>query len=109
MISVLLVESHAELRSVIASALDRAKYRCDAVASSADAVLKLRRGDYAYILVDIDSPEPMPGLYDALTNDPRLLSRVVVITDGEAKNVMSGRPELVKPFDTAQLLAPLRR
>ena len=108
MLSILLIEPYAELRSAIASALDRAQYRCEAVGSAADAMLKLRAEEYAYILVDIDSPDPMSNLCTALKTDPLLLSKVVVITDGETPNTMASQPQILKPFDTDDLLAPLR-
>ena len=106
--SILLVEPYAELRSAIASALDRAHYRCEAVGSAADAMLKLRSREYAYILVDIDSPDPMPALYTALNDDPGLLAKVIVITDGETTNLIAQQPQIRKPFDRDELLASFK-
>jgi DNA-binding response OmpR family regulator len=105
--SVLVVESHQDLRSVIASALARAHYGCDAVATGAAALVKLREGDYAYILVDVDSGTPVTALCDALIAQPALLAKVVVISDGDAPEGLAQQPLLQKPFDNQQLLARL--
>jgi DNA-binding response OmpR family regulator len=95
---VLLVESDADLRSAIASALNRAEYRCDAVASPADAVLKLRDCEYAYVVVDVESVEPLTSLRNALDFQR---GKVVFITEDDDPN------SLHKPFDNAELLAHL--
>ena len=107
--AILLVESHADLRSVIASALRRAHYDCDAVRTGGDALLKLREHDYAYIVVDVESSAPMSALRARLRSDPALLAKVVFISAEEEE----GRDaELVgalhKPFDANELIARLR-
>jgi len=96
--SVLLVESDADLRSAITFTLSRAEYRCDAVASSGDALLKLRNHQYTYILVDVDSVEPLE-LDDALGAQT---SKVVFITEDDNPDTLQ------KPFDKEELLAHLR-
>lgn len=106
---ILVVEAHADLRSVIAEALTRADYRCDAVASASDALLKLRESNYSFILVDVDSPTSMSPLYDVISAEPTLLERVVVISDDESNAPMSRQPHLQKPFDARALLALVRR
>jgi DNA-binding response OmpR family regulator len=93
---VLLVEADADLRSAISFALTRAEYDCDAVASPAAALLKLREHDYAYVLVDDDSRE----LRNALLEQE---GKVIFITEEDEA------PEtLRKPFDNQQLLSRLR-
>jgi DNA-binding response OmpR family regulator len=92
---VLLVESDADLRSVISSALTRAEFDCDAVATPAAALLKLREHDYAYLLVDDDSTE----LRAALLQQE---GKVIFITDDETPETLR------KPFDNEQLLSRLR-
>jgi len=94
---VLLLESDADLRSAISSALTRAEYDCDAVATPAAALLKLREHDYAYVLVDLDSSEP--ALRSALR---RQAGKVIFITEDEFPDALR------KPFDRQQLLAHLR-
>lgn len=91
---VLLVESDADLRSVISAALTRAEFDCDAVATPAAALLKLREHDYAYLLVDDDSAE----LRAALLQQE---GKVIFITDDEAPETLR------KPFDNEQLLSRL--
>jgi DNA-binding response OmpR family regulator len=94
---VLLVESDADLRSAISSALTRADYNCDAVATPDAAILKLREHDYAYILADVDLSEE--ALRTALGVQQ---GEVIFITD-------EGEPDaLRKPFDREQLLGRLR-
>lgn len=107
--AVLLVESHADLRKVIAGALRRADYDCDAVSTGGEALLKLREHDYAFIVVDTDSIAPLKPLRDALRADPALLAKVVFITEQEEEGQdaeLTGA--LHKQFDANELLARLR-
>lgn len=106
--NILVVESHADLRSVIAEALTRADYRCDAVASASDALLKLHDSNYSFILVDIDSPVSMSPLYEAIAAEPALRSRLVVISDEQRFAAIPEQPLLQKPFDTRALLAVVK-
>jgi len=108
MLPVLIIEPHLELRNAIALVLDRNHVGYQAVSSPADAMLKLRGGEYSHIVVDIDSGTDMTGLYDMLSHNPALLAKVIIISDGESPASMSEQPMLVKPFDTYQLLAPLK-
>jgi len=105
--SVLVVESHADLRSVIMEVLTRADYRCDAAASANDALLKLRQGDYAYIVVDVDSSSSMTPLCAAIAAEPELMAKLVLIGDENAPEGMSDQPLLHKPFDANELLSRL--
>lgn len=105
--SVLIVESHADLRSVIAFALQRADYACDAVGTGGEALLKLREHDYAYIVVDVDSVAPLTSLRATLRSNPSLLAKVVFITEDEEEDAELA-DALQKPFDANQLLARLR-
>lgn len=94
---VLLVENDADLRSAISSALTRAAFDCDAVATPDAALLKLREHDYAYILADVDSPE------EALRIELGTQSgNVIFITEEDEPDALR------KPFDSEQLLARLR-
>jgi DNA-binding NtrC family response regulator len=110
MLPVLVLEADLDLRSVIVDALHRAHLSCDSTATAAAALLKIRDGgDYSYIVVDVDAEDDMRPLVDACAHDPALLAKVVVISDGDATPlVMARQPQLVKPFDAKQLLAPLR-
>ena len=105
--NVLIVESHNDLRQVIAEVLTRADYRCDAVAGPADALLKLRSTDYSLILVDVDSPSKLEPFLEAVESDPALRSRLVMIT--EESVVVSDARHLQKPFDTRALLRAAER
>jgi DNA-binding response OmpR family regulator len=108
MLPVLVLEADLDLRSAIVSALARAHVSCDTAATPAGALLKIRGGDYSYIVVDVDSNADMKPLVDAFARDPALLAKVVVISGGgETPAVMNEQPVLLKPFDAQQLLAPL--
>lgn len=94
---VLLLESDTDLRSAISTALNRAEYNCDAVATPAAAMLKLREHAYAYVLVDEDATEP--ALRAALKAQH---GTVIFITDEDEPDALR------KPFDNEQLLSRLR-
>jgi CheY-like chemotaxis protein len=100
--SVLLVESHADLRAVISSALIRADYDCDAVSTPAAALLKIREHDYAFIVVDVEATQSIAPLRDALDAEPDLHGKIVYITEDDDPAALH------KPFDMAALLAHLR-
>lgn len=100
--SVLVVESHTDLRTVIVEALTRADYRCDAVGSGTDALMKLRERDYAFIVIDTDSPTSMTALCEAVNARPAWRERLILISDDEA--APDQRP-LHKPFDRRDLLS----
>lgn len=103
--NVLLLESDADLRSAIVSTLESADCRCDAVSTADDALLRLRKADYSYILIDLDSPAPTAALRRRLAGDPLLMAKVVVICDtSEAPEGMAGQPLLRKPFERSELL-----
>lgn len=95
---VLLLESDADLRSAISNALARAEYRCDAVATPAAALLKLREHDYAYVLVDAESSEPT--LKAALGAQTGVV--IYIREDEDDPNALR------KPFGNEELLAHLR-
>lgn len=107
--AVLILEAHPDLRTVIAEALNRADYRCVAVASAHDALLKLREGEYAFVLVDVDCPTSLGPLYSLAASDPSLMSRLVLISDCEAPAGLPTLPLLLKPFDTRALLSIMKR
>lgn len=91
---VLLLEPHSDLSALIAATLQREHYECDVVSTAADAVLELRRHDYAYVVVDVDtldSRELVAGI------DPS--SQVILLTtEPEARG-------LLKPFGRDELMA----
>ena len=109
MLPVLVLEADLDLRSVIVDALHRAHVSCDTAATAAGALLKIRGSNYSYIVVDVDAEDDMRPLVDACALDPALLAKVVVISGGggDTPLVMARRPQLLKPFDAKQLLAPL--
>jgi DNA-binding response OmpR family regulator len=100
---VLVVESYADLRAGIVSALQRSSYECDAVATPAAAILKLREHDYAYLVVDVDSPESTDAFVASL--DPS--ANVILISDVE--DASDGHfATLRKPFSRDELMARMR-
>jgi len=110
MLPVLIFEPHNELRNVIAQVLERAHVGFQVVGTPTDALLKLRGGNYSHIVIDVDSGLDTAKLYETLTNDPSLMAKVIVISDRDETlpEAMSHQPTLLKPFDTDQLLAPLK-
>lgn len=109
MLPVLLLEPDLDLRNLIVSALHRADMSCDTATTPAAALLKIRGGAYSHVVIDVDSDTDMKPLVDACAHDPALLAKIVVISGGgETPAVMNRQPVLLKPFDAAQLLAPLR-
>jgi DNA-binding response OmpR family regulator len=91
---VLVLEPHADLRALIASVLQREHFDCDAVSSAAEATLELRRHDYAYVLVDLDTFDSK-----ALVAGIDPASQVILLTT-EAHD-----RGLRKPFGRAELMA----
>lgn len=106
--SVLVVEHHDDLRKQIVEALVRQKFRCDSVADPGDAILRIRANDYAYVVVDLDTPRSTEALLDLLAEEPALGPKVVVITEDDLAEVSIYGDEqmtfLRKPFDRRQLI-----
>ncbi|HWW62231.1 MAG TPA: hypothetical protein VN181_12745 [Thermoanaerobaculia bacterium] len=105
--TVLLVESHPDLRLAISRALARAAIDYESVANCGEALLKLRDSEYKHILFDVDSPSPIEALCDALEAEPSLFAKVVVIAEDDVPVALSDAPLLQKPFDNQQLLRSL--
>ena len=95
---VLVLEPYADLRALIASALQREHFDCDVVSTAAEATLELRRHDYAYVVVDLDTRDSS-ALVAGI--DPAM--QVILLTDGE--NEQAGYAGLRKPFGRAELMA----
>ncbi len=97
--SVLIVEPHADLRDGIVGALQRRDYDCDAVATPEAAALMLREHDYAYVVVDLDVPEPTCEFVSSLSAGANvILLTADVASDNEYR-------VLRKPFSRDELLA----
>jgi len=102
---VLVVESYPDLRAGIVSALKRYEFECDAVATSAAAVLKLREHEYAYYVIDLDSPDATDELLASF--EPG--ANVILISEDDASgNAANGFATLRKPFSRDELLAQVR-
>jgi DNA-binding response OmpR family regulator len=103
---VLVVESYPDLRAGIVSALRRYEFDCDAVATPEAAVLKLREHDYAYYVIDLDSPDSTDELVASFAPD----ARVILISEDDPSNEAPNRfPTLRKPFSRDELMAQVRR
>ena len=98
--SVLVIEPYADLRTGIVSTLQSGNYVCDAVATPDDAALMLRDHDYAYVVVDVDGPEPTSELVSSLCEE----SNIILITN-EDRDALKGEHVLRKPFGRDELLA----
>jgi len=99
---VLVVEPYADFRREIVAMLTQERYRCDAVSSAHDAMLKIREHDYAYILLDVDSND----VSDFLDSHPA--GEVILISENDREPGAS-YPVLRKPFARDELLARLPR
>ncbi|HEU4889712.1 MAG TPA: hypothetical protein VFV49_17635 [Thermoanaerobaculia bacterium] len=97
--SVLIVEPYADLRDGIVGALQRRNYVCDAVATPEAAALMLRDHDYAYVVVDLDIPEPASDFVCSLSTEANV---ILLTADVASDNVFH---VLRKPFSRDELLA----
>ena len=91
---VLVLEPYSDLCTLIAATLRREHYQCDVVATAADAALELRRHDYAYVVVDLDTVDS-----SALVAGIDPASHVILLTSDTHEG------GLLKPFGRAELLA----
>ncbi|HYK03936.1 MAG TPA: hypothetical protein VE974_19435 [Thermoanaerobaculia bacterium] len=104
--TVLVVESYPDLRAGIVDALQRNHFDCDAVATPNAATLKLREHDYAYVVIDVDSPEgtdEFVSSFDAGAN-------VILISDADPRDARTNTFAMLrKPFSRDELMAQFRR
>ena len=110
--SILVVESHSDLRSEIVAILSRENYACEGVSTGAAALLKIRDHDYQYIVLDVDAPTAGDELYDSCAANGTL-GKLVLLTDFDETSEMPPSAKdcmvLRKPFDTKQLLDRVSR
>jgi DNA-binding response OmpR family regulator len=100
--SVLVVEDYADLRSVIANALAKGDYSCEAASNPDDAIGRLKRHQFSAILLAPKFPlDQDPVMQFLMQTQPGELHKVILMLD-EAE---ADYPTLVKPFGKAQLLA----
>ena len=101
--TVLVVEPYADLRSGIVSTLKRISLDCDAVATPEAAQAKLQDHDYAWVVVDVDSPDPTTELVSSINTR----SHVILITDADPRERRQTprHATLRKPFGRDELLA----
>jgi DNA-binding response OmpR family regulator len=97
--SVLIVEPHEDLCEGIVSTLQRRDYICDAVATPEAAALMLRDHDYAYVVVDLDVPEPTFELVSSLSTDANVILLTANVASDNEFHVLR------KPFSRDELLA----
>ena len=106
--TVLVIEDYDDLRLTIADALQRSHYRCDAVRSSEDAIVKLRDHEYAAILISPRLPvADDPVVHYLAEHRPGELGKVIVMSD-PATPTGSCRGLLEKPFTSEQLIAMIK-
>jgi DNA-binding response OmpR family regulator len=110
--TILVVESHPDLRAEIIATLAREHIACDGVSTGAAALLKIREHNYRYILLDVDAPTAGNTLYDCCAAEGTL-AKLVLLTDFEETSEMPSTAKacavLRKPFDTKQLLERVAR
>ena len=104
-LQVLVVESYPDLRAGIVAALQRNAFECDAVATPDAAVLKLRENDYAYVVVDVDSPESTEDLISSFAPD----ANVILISEDDPRDERANAFLMLrKPFSRDELMAQMR-
>ena len=105
--TILVVESHPDLRAEIIATLARKNIKCDGVRNGADALLKVRDHEYHYIVLDVDAVTGGSLLYDDCA-DKGTLAKLVLLTDAEETAEMPPAAQacsiLRKPFDSDQLV-----
>lgn len=103
--TVLVVESHTDLRAGIVAVLQRNDFDCDAVATPDAATLKLRDHNYAYVLIDVDSPEQTDEFVSSFDAD----ANVILISDADPRDARANRFAMLrKPFSRDELMAKFR-
>jgi DNA-binding response OmpR family regulator len=103
--TVLVVESYPDLRAGIVDVLQRNHIDCDAVATPNAATLKLREHDYAYVLVDVDSPEATEEFVSSLDTG----ANVILISDADPRDARTNQFAMLrKPFSRDELMAQFR-
>lgn len=104
--TVLVVESYPDLRAGIVDVLHRLHLNCDAVATPNAATLKLREHDYAYVVVDVDSPDATDDFVSSLAPG----ANVILISDADPRDEQAtGYATLRKPFSRDELMAQFGR
>jgi len=108
---ILVVEDEPAIRAILRRNLSAIGYQAQAVADGSDALDKLVNNVYKLLLIDLKMPG-MSGieLYEAIKKKhPSSAERVVFITGdvmtGKTHDflVSTGRPYLMKPFDSADI------
>ena len=113
----LIVDDEPEVARILAHLVSAEGYRCDIVASGADACRKLQRRDYDLILCDLHMPDTNGvALFNWLgTRKPHLRERVIFATGDTLGQTMmgllanSGCPVLEKPFVPDDVRSTVRR
>lgn len=109
---VLLVEDDLSLCNLISLELERVGIAVTCTDSSVDAIMKMQRGDFGVVLLDI-MLSGSSGLYvvDAIRDIPQYHRPSVVIITGARSNVLTNidrnvvRAVFFKPLDTPSLAA----
>ena len=105
--NVLVVEDYPDLRAALVSALHRAQYTCDDVATSADAVEMLQEHQYGAVLLATRLPiAEDPVVRYLLTEDAQKRTKVIVMAEPDQATDEYGA--LMKPFNNDELVAKLR-
>ena len=105
--NVLVVEDYPDLRAALVSALHRAQYTCDDVATSADAVEKLQEHQYGAVLLATRLPiADDPVVRYLLSEDAQKRTKVIVMAEPDQPT--DEYRALMKPFNSDELVAKLR-
>ena len=106
--NILVVENHNDLRSEIVECLRRQHFECVGVSSGDEAMLKLRDGDYKYIVLDVDVSTAGRSVYESCAANGTL-SKLVLLTDPDDGEMSIDCATLRKPFDSVDLLDRVTR
>ena len=97
-LNVLVVEPFEDLRFIIADALRREHYACDAVGTAEEGDAALHARDYNYVVVDLESTGDFVSSLDPSAH-------VIVLTENDSYR--GQHPTLLKPFSRDELMLRL--
>ena len=111
----LLLDDDPSMQRLIATILRRAGYRVDVVSEASQALDRIERVTYDALLLDVMTPTEggVTVIRHLKKAKPELLERVLLVTgspDTVLKSIAGDAAGVVrKPFDTATLLAAVKK
>jgi CheY-like chemotaxis protein len=111
---VLVLDDDPSMQRLIGTLLRRHGYRVDVVSSGSQAIDRMRRTNYAALLLDLMTPTEggMTVIRHLRTEDPESLKRVILVTaspDTILKSIEDVAAVVHKPFEQKELVATVDR